>query len=175
MQLLVLQQRPRAHVATVAETCEGALCAGYSARSCMLGTLLDAAILELRETKQRGGRALKLQRVAHEVVRIAALADAQKKHVLKALQPLGGCVGGADGAIYVVAKLPRDDDEEAVLGVWGAILWLAVITVFIAFLSEYMVDAMEPMPNRCVPAVGSLLEPNAKISEFELVQQCHAN
>jgi Ca2+:H+ antiporter len=36
-----------------------------------------------------------------------------------------------------------DDDEEAVLGVWGAILWLAVITVFIAFLSEYMVDAIE--------------------------------
>ena len=36
-----------------------------------------------------------------------------------------------------------DDEEEAVLGVWGAILWLAVITVFIAFLSEYMVDAIE--------------------------------
>ena len=46
--------------------------------------------------------------------RIAALADAQKKHVLKALQPLGGCVGAADGAIYVVAKLPREDDEAVV-------------------------------------------------------------
>ena len=46
--------------------------------------------------------------------RIAALADAQKKHVLKALQPLGGGVGGADGAIYVVAKLPREDDEAVV-------------------------------------------------------------
>ena len=30
--------------------------------------------------------------------RIAALADAQKKHVLRALQPLGGGVGAADGA-----------------------------------------------------------------------------
>ena len=34
--------------------------------------------------------------------------------MLKALQPLGGCVGAADGAIYVVAKLPRADDEAVV-------------------------------------------------------------
>ena len=36
--------------------------------------------------------------------RIAALADAQKQYVLKALQPLGGCVGGADGAIVLVRR-----------------------------------------------------------------------
>jgi len=35
------------------------------------------------------------------------------------------------------------DDEEAVLGVWGSVFWLAVITVFISLLSEYMVDALE--------------------------------
>jgi len=35
-----------------------------------------------------------------------------------------------------------DDDEEAILGASGAIFWLAVITVFIAYLSEYMVDAI---------------------------------
>ena len=35
-----------------------------------------------------------------------------------------------------------DDEEEAVLGVSGSIFWLAVITVFIAVLSEYLVDAI---------------------------------
>lgn len=35
-----------------------------------------------------------------------------------------------------------DDDEEPILGASGAIFWLAVITVFIAYLSEYMVDAI---------------------------------
>jgi len=35
------------------------------------------------------------------------------------------------------------EDEEAILGVWGSIFWLAVITVFISLLSEYMVDALE--------------------------------
>lgn len=29
------------------------------------------------------------------------------------------------------------------LGLWGSIFWLAVITVFISFLSEYLVDAIE--------------------------------
>ena len=46
--------------------------------------------------------------------RVAALARAQKTHVLRALAPLGGCVGAADGAIYVIAKLPREDDEAVV-------------------------------------------------------------
>merc|ERR1719272_779171 len=32
------------------------------------------------------------------------------------------------------------EDEEAILGVWGSIFWLAVITIFISLLSEYMVD-----------------------------------
>merc|ERR1719359_1198140 len=36
-----------------------------------------------------------------------------------------------------------DDEEEPILGVWGSIFWLAVITVFIAFLSEFLVDALE--------------------------------
>ena len=35
-----------------------------------------------------------------------------------------------------------DDDDERVLGASGAIFWLAVITVFIACLSEYLVDAI---------------------------------
>jgi len=35
-----------------------------------------------------------------------------------------------------------DEDEERILGAGGAIFWLAVITVFIAVLSEYMVDAI---------------------------------
>jgi len=36
----------------------------------------------------------------------------------------------------------EDDDEERVLGVSGAIFWLAMITIGISFLSEWMVDAI---------------------------------
>jgi Ca2+:H+ antiporter len=36
-----------------------------------------------------------------------------------------------------------DDDEVPILGAWGSVFWLAVITVFISFLSEFMVDALE--------------------------------
>ena len=36
-----------------------------------------------------------------------------------------------------------EEEEERILGVSGAIFWLAVITVFIAYLSEYMVDAIK--------------------------------
>jgi len=34
------------------------------------------------------------------------------------------------------------DDDERILGASGAVFWLAVITFFIAILSEYMVDAI---------------------------------
>jgi len=36
----------------------------------------------------------------------------------------------------------EDDDDERILGAKGAVMWLAVITFFIAVLSEYMVDAI---------------------------------
>mmetsp|Transcript_3637 Transcript_3637/g.4167 ORF Transcript_3637/g.4167 Transcript_3637/m.4167 type:complete len:483 (+) Transcript_3637:113-1561(+) len=36
-----------------------------------------------------------------------------------------------------------DDDEEPVLGFWGGVFWLGVLTVFISVLSEIMVDAIE--------------------------------
>jgi Ca2+:H+ antiporter len=36
-----------------------------------------------------------------------------------------------------------DDEEPAVLGAWGSIFWLAVITVFISLLSEFLVDEIE--------------------------------
>jgi len=36
-----------------------------------------------------------------------------------------------------------EEEEERYLGMWGAIFWLGVITVFISLLSEYMVDALE--------------------------------
>merc|ERR1719382_446348 len=35
------------------------------------------------------------------------------------------------------------DDETPILGVWGSVFWLAVITIFISVLSEYMVDSLE--------------------------------
>jgi len=34
------------------------------------------------------------------------------------------------------------DDEPAILGFWGAIVWMAILTIFIAFLSEFIVDAI---------------------------------
>ncbi|KAK3273370.1 hypothetical protein CYMTET_18384, partial [Cymbomonas tetramitiformis] len=42
----------------------------------------------------------------------------------------------------------NDDDEEeeeesAILGFWGCIAWLGVLTIFISILSEYLVDAIE--------------------------------
>ena len=36
-----------------------------------------------------------------------------------------------------------DDDEEDILGLWGSVFWLAVVTVVISLLSEWMVDALE--------------------------------
>jgi len=36
-----------------------------------------------------------------------------------------------------------DDDEEPVLGFWGSIVWLGVMTIFISILSDYLVDAIE--------------------------------
>ena len=44
--------------------------------------------------------------------------------------------------IFADGDADEDDEEERVLGAGGAIFWLAVITVFIAYLSEYMVDAI---------------------------------
>eukprot|EP00899_Mesostigma_viride_P024799 jgi/Mesvir1/5503/Mv15546-RA.1 len=35
------------------------------------------------------------------------------------------------------------DDEDPVLGFWGAVAWLGVFTIFISVLSEYLVDAIE--------------------------------
>ena len=40
-------------------------------------------------------------------------------------------------------KLDDDEEEEAVLGVSGSVFWLAVITIIISILSEYMVDSLE--------------------------------
>mmetsp|Transcript_33023 Transcript_33023/g.103758 ORF Transcript_33023/g.103758 Transcript_33023/m.103758 type:complete len:410 (-) Transcript_33023:339-1568(-) len=37
----------------------------------------------------------------------------------------------------------EEEEEEAVLGVAGSVFWLAVITVVISILSEYMVDSLE--------------------------------
>lgn len=39
----------------------------------------------------------------------------------------------------------EDDDEEdsAVLGFWGAVTWMAILTLFIAILSEYLVTCIE--------------------------------
>ena len=36
-----------------------------------------------------------------------------------------------------------EDEDPPILGLWGAIVWITVITVFIALLSEFIVDAIE--------------------------------
>ncbi|XVE78256.1 hypothetical protein DITRI_Ditri13aG0129800 [Diplodiscus trichospermus] len=42
------------------------------------------------------------------------------------------------------SETESDDDEEApVISMWEAILWLSILTVWIAVLSEYLVDAIE--------------------------------
>ena len=44
---------------------------------------------------------------------------------------------------YLFEGQEDDDDEPPILGLWGAIVWLSIITVFIAFLSEFIVGALE--------------------------------
>lgn len=41
---------------------------------------------------------------------------------------------GADG---------QEEEEEAVLGFWGAIAWLAILTLFVTILSDYVVNTIE--------------------------------
>lgn len=36
-----------------------------------------------------------------------------------------------------------EEEEERVLGLWGSLAWLAIMTVFIALLSSYLVEAIE--------------------------------
>lgn len=37
----------------------------------------------------------------------------------------------------------EEEEEEVTQTFWGCIFWLSVITVFISFLSDYLVDAIE--------------------------------
>ena len=48
--------------------------------------------------------------------------------------------GGADG---VEAKHEEEEEEEDILGFWYAIVWLAIITVFISFLSDALVLSID--------------------------------
>lgn len=58
-------------------------------------------------------------------------------HIFEDVQvpPVGGEVGGEDD--------DEDEEEERVLGANGAVFWLAVITFFIAYLSDFLVDAIQ--------------------------------
>ena len=37
----------------------------------------------------------------------------------------------------------EEEEEEDVLGFWGSIFWLSVITVFISLLSDILVDTIQ--------------------------------
>ncbi|CAI5510279.1 unnamed protein product [Closterium sp. Naga37s-1] len=41
----------------------------------------------------------------------------------------------------------EEEEEEEVLGLWGSIVWMGIVTIFIAILSEYLVDAIEGASN----------------------------
>jgi Ca2+:H+ antiporter len=43
---------------------------------------------------------------------------------------------------YLFEGEDDDEDEEDFLGYWGAIAWLTILTIFIALLSEVLVDAI---------------------------------
>jgi len=36
-----------------------------------------------------------------------------------------------------------EEDEEAEIGMWEAVTWLALLTLWVSFLSEYLVNAIE--------------------------------
>lgn len=44
---------------------------------------------------------------------------------------------------HLLEDMEDDDDEPGLLGLWGGVFWLALITFFISVLSDYIVDAIE--------------------------------
>jgi len=44
---------------------------------------------------------------------------------------------------HLLEGMEDGEDEPGVLGLWGGVLWLALITFFISVLSDYIVDAIE--------------------------------
>jgi Ca2+:H+ antiporter len=44
---------------------------------------------------------------------------------------------------YLFEGQEEEEEEEPLLGFWGAITWMAIFTIFIAFLSEFIVAAIE--------------------------------
>lgn len=44
----------------------------------------------------------------------------------------------------------NDSEEQAVIGFWSGFAWLAGMTVFIALLSEYVVDTIEVIGLKCL-------------------------
>ncbi|CAI7774986.1 unnamed protein product [Closterium sp. NIES-54] len=70
-----------------------------------------------------------------------------------------GCAFYAGGLRYREQKFNKQDlevgkeddeeeeEEEEVLGMWGSIVWMGIVTIFIAILSAYLVDAIEGASN----------------------------
>jgi len=44
----------------------------------------------------------------------------------------------------------NEAEEEAVIGFWSSFGWLAGMTVFIALLSEYVVDTIQVIALKCI-------------------------
>jgi len=44
---------------------------------------------------------------------------------------------------YLFEGQEADEEEEPILGFWGALIWMGILTIFIAFLSEFIVAAIE--------------------------------
>ena len=75
------------------------------------------------------GTATELTRLADDESRVGA-PDSPRPEAAPAAEKAGG--GGDD-----------DEEEEAVLGKGGSLFWLAVLTVLVALLSEYIVNTIE--------------------------------
>jgi Ca2+:H+ antiporter len=52
----------------------------------------------------------------------------------------------------------NEAEEEAVIGFWSAFAWLAGMTVFIALLSEYVVDTIQVILLKCLELVWNYFQ-----------------
>ena len=56
---------------------------------------------------------------------------------------LQGAARGRPSVARGGVRAQEEEDEDQILGLWGSIGWMGVLTAFISLLSEYLVDAIE--------------------------------
>jgi len=107
-------------------------------------TLLLPALLDITNTQLHDDDSLFLSRFCSVVLLVVYAA-----FLVFQLKTHRYLFEGASGEPPIGAEQEQeeeeddDDDEEEVLGLRGSLFWLTLITVFIALLSEYIVDTIE--------------------------------